>query len=192
VKIKDLHPTTRKLLYTRAFRSVGQGALIVDLALYLKALGWNGFHIGLVLSVGGLLGALLSLSVGIASDHLKRRPFLLAYESLVLICSILALLTSQAFVLTIVIIVAGFGRGGSGAAGPSSPVEQAWLAEEVQPTRRGRVYSMNRFFGTGCGALLAMLPVFLNNWIEEGNASTAIHSAAYRPLFFDCCLRYYC
>jgi MFS family permease len=174
------------LVLARAFRSIGQGALVVDLTLYLHALGWNGFHIGLVLSAAGLFGALLSLGVGIVSDRLRRRPFLLVYESIVFVCSIAALLSAQRIVLSIAIIAAGFGRGANGAAGPFSPVEQAWLAEEVSAEKRGRIYSMNSafgFFGMGFGALLAMIPAFLSTWFESGNGVLTIQAMAYRPLF---------
>jgi MFS family permease len=186
VSIKKLHPTTKKLILARAFRSIGQGALVVDLALYLHALGWNGFHIGLVLSLAGLVGALLSLGVGVASDRLHRRPFILVYESIVFVCSITALVTSQRIVLWIVIIAAGFGRGANGAAGPFSPVEQAWLAEEVPPIDRGWVYSMNTafgFLGMGLGAIFAMLPAFLSPYLEKGSSSFTVAAIAYRPLF---------
>lgn len=186
MKLRDLHPTTKRLVLTRAFRSIGQGALVVDLTLYLHALGWNGFHIGLVLSAAGFLGALLSLGVGIASDRLRRKPFLIAYESMVLVCSIAALLTAQSIILTIAIIIAGFGRGANGAAGPFSPVEQAWLAEEVPEERRGWVYSLNAafgFFGMGFGALLAMTPKLMNTWLEKGIDPSTIQAMAYRPLF---------
>ena len=46
-----LHPTTRRLLLSRTLRSIGQGALVVDFSLYLHALHWSGFAIGLVLTV---------------------------------------------------------------------------------------------------------------------------------------------
>ncbi len=184
--IKDLHPTTKRLVLARALRSLGQGALVVDLALYLHALGWSGFHIGLVLSSAGLFGAILSLGVGVASDKLHRKPFLIVYESIVFVCSIAALLTAQSTILTIVIIAAGFGRGANGAAGPFSPVEQAWLAEEVAAKRRGLVYSMNTafgFFGMGIGAVLAMLPAFISGWMNSGSSVITVHAISYRPLF---------
>jgi predicted MFS family arabinose efflux permease len=186
MKFKDLHPTTKRLILARAFRSIGQGALVVDLTLYLHALGWNGFHIGAVLSAAGLFGAVLSLLVGIASDRLRRRPFLIIYECIILVCSIIALLTSQSIFLILIIIIAGFGRGANGAAGPFSPVEQAWLAEEVNPQRRGSVYSMNTafgFFGMAFGALLAMLPEFISLAMTKGQEGAAIQPMAFRPLF---------
>ena len=186
MSFRDLHPTTRRLLLARAFRSVGQGALVVDLALYLHALSWTGFAIGLVLSGAGLFGASLSLGVGVASDRLRRRPFLLVYEGIILICSMTAFATAQRVILTIVIVIAGFGRGANGAAGPFSPVEQAWLAEEVAPERRGYVYSLNTalgFFGMGFGSLLAILPSI--SMLLPGNASGsgALNPITFRPLF---------
>ncbi len=186
LKFKELHPTTKRLILARAFRSIGQGALVVDLTLYLHAMGWSGLHIGLILSAAGLFGALLSLGVGITSDRLRRKPFLLVYETIAFFASITAFLFSQPIVLTTVIIVAGFGRGANGAAGPFSPVEQAWLAEEVKAVKRGSVYSLNTalgFFGMGFGALLAMFPSLLSSLFENGNGGYIVHASAFRPLF---------
>ena len=128
---------------------------------------WKAFHIGWVLSVSGLFGAFLSLTIGVASDRLRRKPFLIVYEIIIFLCSIIAFFNAQALVLTLIIVIAGFGRGGSGAAGPFSPAEQAWLAEQVMSSKRGRVYSLNAaygFFGIGIGAFLAMIPDFLNRF----------------------------
>jgi hypothetical protein len=85
----------------RTLRSIGQGALVVDFALYLHALHWSGLAIGLVLSSTGFFGAGLSLLVGLTSDWLRRRPFLLSYEVLSLLSGIAALLTEQPIILTI-------------------------------------------------------------------------------------------
>ncbi len=162
----------------RTLRSVGQGALVVDFALYLHALGWSGVAIGLVLSAGGLFGAALSLLVGVSSDRLRRRPFLIGYEIVSLLATGVVLITARPAALATAAIVAGFGRGANGAAGPFSPAEQAWLAEAVAPLRRGWVYSLNAalgFFGMGAGALLAILPSLWQPWLAG--------ALAYRPLF---------
>ncbi len=185
-KLKDLHPTTKRLILSRAFRSIGQGALVVDMALYLHALGWNAFRIGLVLSMAGIFGALLSLGVGITSDLMRRKPFLITYEIIIFVCGIVAFFSAQSLILSMVIIAAGFGRGANGAAGPFSPVEQAWLAEEVPAANRGRVYSLNTafgFFGMGLGALLGMMPAFVTDWHMGGSTLSAIPASAYQPLF---------
>jgi MFS family permease len=175
---RNLHPTTRRLLMARSLRSIGQGALVVDFALYLHALHWSGLAIGLVLSGSGLFGAGLSVLVGLSSDRLRRKPFLLSYEFLSLLCGLAALLSADPPILVIAAVLGGFGRGAGGAAGPFSPVEQAWLAEEVAPERRGWVYSLNTglgLWGMGLGAFTAVLPSLWGGWL--GGA------LAYRPLF---------
>lgn len=174
----SLRTPTRRLLLARAFRSVGQGALVVDFALYLKALHWSGETIGLVLSASGLFGAGLSLLIGIGSDRIRRRPFLLVYESIALVGSLIAVATAQPVVLSVVAVLGAFGRGANGAAGPFSPAEQAWLAEAVDPRRRGAVYSLNSaigFFGMAIGAAAAALPTVWRSLLPGAES--------YRPLF---------
>lgn len=173
-----LHPSTRRLLLARALRSVGQGALVVDFTLYLNALHWTGVAIGLLLTASGIFGALLSLLIGAASDRIRRKPFLLVYESVALLASLVALSTASPVPLSIVAILGSFGRGANGAAGPFSPAEQAWLAEHVEPRQRGSVYSLNSalgFFGMAAGASMAILPPL---W-----APLFPGPGSYRPLF---------
>lgn len=161
--IIKLHPTARRLLIARTVRSVAQGALVVDLSLYLNALHWSGLAIGLTLTGGGLCAAILSLGIGRMSDRLHRRPFLLWNEVLTLLCGLTVLLSTSPLPLAAAIVLAGFGRGMNGAAGPFGPAEQAWLAEVVSMADRGWVYSFNNalaFFGMALGALLATLPAW--------------------------------
>lgn len=174
----SLAPATRRLLAARFFRSISQGALVVDLALYLHALGWSGAAIGMALTGGGLVGATLTLVVGVTSDRTRRKPFLLAYEGLTCACALVALSTTRPLLLGAAIVLAGFGRGANGAAGPFSPAEQAWLAEAVRPLRRGFVYSVNTalgFVGMALGAVAASSPAWL--------AGTLGAAGSFRPLF---------
>ncbi len=169
---------TRRLLSARFWRSISQGTLVVDLALYLHALGWNGTAIGMVLSGGGLAGAALNLAVGLTSDRLRRKPFLLAYEGLTCLCALVAMTQSSPFLLAPAIVLAGIGRGANGAAGPFSPAEQAWLAESVVPARWGMVYSLNTalgFVGMALGAVAGALPAV---W-----RATLGPAGSFRPLF---------
>lgn len=158
---RQLHPTARRLLAARTVRSVAQGALVVDLSLYLHALGWSGLGIGLSFTAAGLGAALLSLVIGRLSDRSRRKPYLLGYEALTVLCGLTPLLTTAMPALVAAIVVGGFGRGLNGAAGPFGPAEQAWLAEAVPPEDRGWIYSFNNalgFLGMGLGALLAIVP----------------------------------
>ncbi len=168
-----LHPTAKRLLAARTLRSLAQGALVVDLSLYLNALHWSGLAIGLVLTGGGLSAAALSLGIGMLSDRLRRRPFLLWNELFTALCGLVPLLSASPALLAAVIVLAGFGRGMNGAAGPFGPAEQAWLADVVPAKDRGWVYSFNNalaFFGMAVGAVLASIPAL---W----PASTDPHTA---------------
>jgi MFS family permease len=75
-------------------------------------------------------------------------------------------------------MVGGFGRGGNGAAGPFAPVEQAWLAQSIAPSRRGSIYSLNAalgFLGNAVGAVVAAMPSWLHTILPG--------ALAFRPLF---------
>lgn len=133
----------------------------MDLALYLKALGWTGLAIGGTLAGTGLMAATLSMLVGVASDRSQRRGFLIVAEILTILCAIIALLTTNPWLLVPAIMFAGFGRGANGAASFFGPAEQAWLATVVRARERGYVYSLNLAAGASgmaVGAALATLP----------------------------------
>ena len=173
-----IDPVARRLIGLRTARSLGQGALVVDLALYLKALGWSGLAIGGALAGTGLIAAMLSMLVGIVSDRTQRRGFLVMAEVLTIACAIAAFLSADPWVLVPAIVLAGFGRGANGAASFFGPAEQAWLAGIVRPSERGYVYSLNLAAGaTGmaAGAALGVLPEVLAPSMGAG--------AAFRILF---------
>ena len=152
------------LVAARGARSLGQGVLAVDFALYLKALEWSAPAIGSLFMGGLLLSSLISLSMGPLSDRLGRQRFLLAYEYVQVLAASIAFSSSKPLAIIIATLLGGFGHGLNGGAGPFAPVELAWLSETVSKRRRPRVYSLNMaigFVGMGCGALVAALPDYL-------------------------------
>jgi MFS family permease len=176
--VDDAARTTRLLLATRFVRSIGQGALAVDFALYLRVLDWSAVAISAVLSAALITGVVLTLVTGPLSDRGGRRRFLFAYEAAQTLAGAAALVSAQPVLLCAAAMVGGFGRGGNGGAGPFAPVEQAWLAQAVAPMRRGPVYSLNAalgFLGNAVGAVLAAAPSSLHTILPG--------ALAYRPLF---------
>ena len=151
----------RCLLAARASRSVGQGATVACFSLYLHALGFNGPAIGAVLMAGLLFGALLTLIIGPLSDRVSRRRLLIVYEAAAALAAFAAIVSPNETVLIAAATLGSFGRGANGAAGPFSPVEQAWLAREMQGETRRRALSLNAtlgFLGMGLGATLVVMP----------------------------------
>ena len=167
----------RLLIVSRFARSVGQGVTIASFALYLHALGCDGTVIGAVLTAGLIFGAALTAIVGPLSDRRSRRAMLLVYEVVSGLAALAVIFTSSQAVLFTAATIGGFGRGANGAAGPFAPVEQAWIAREVEGAARRQALSFNAtvgFLGMAVGAALALLP---------GLLSGDITLAGYRMLF---------
>lgn len=175
---EPLPTPVRRLIIARGARSVGQGALVVAFALYLRALGWSATAIGATLTAALVGGAALTLVIGPWSDRRGRRTFLLWYEVLQVAAALLAMLTAWPPALIAGAMIGGFGRGANGSAGPFGPLEQAWLAHELPAHRRGAVLSANAaigYVGMAAGALLAGLVPLLVEPLGP--------VLAYRPLF---------
>ncbi|MGE6261243.1 MFS transporter [Heyndrickxia sporothermodurans] len=148
----------KKLMLVNALRSIGQGMLVVNLALYLHALGWSTAAIGSVLAAGGLLSVGLSPVIGIYSDRLGRKPFILIYEFLTAGCAVVGVFSTDFLLLFLAITFSGFGKADAGSPSPCVPAEQAWLATFIPTENRGKVYSLNNalsFFGMAAGAVMA-------------------------------------
>ncbi len=173
-----LSRAARLLIVMRATRSIGQGALVVDFALYLHALHWSAPAIGTLFMAALLVSATMALFVGPLSDIRGRKEFLCAYEWVQVGAALLGLSSAQPSALVIAAILGGFGHGLNGGAGPFAPVELAWLSELVDARDRPAVYSLNTavgFLGMALGALLATLPSLVGKLLPG--------TLAYRPLF---------
>ncbi|HEU0196544.1 MAG TPA: MFS transporter [Nevskiaceae bacterium] len=167
-----------RLILCRGLRSIGQGLLVVDFPLYLDALGWNGVQIGALFTAIVVLQAALTLFSGPLSDRYGRRGFLLGYDATLIGSALLAFFTPIGWALSLAALAGGFGRGMNGAAGPFSPVEQAWLAHATPAHKRGGTFSVNTAVGASgmaIGALLATLPA-----VWSGPFPGPL---AYRPMF---------
>ncbi|MGC8535046.1 MAG: MFS transporter [Rhizomicrobium sp.] len=151
----------RLLLAARSARSLGQGVTVASFSLYLHALGYSGAAIGTVLMAGLMFGAMLTAIVGPLSDRRSQKRLLLGYEVAASLAALAAMLSRNEAILIFAATIAGFGRGANGAAGPFAPVEQAWIARELEGAARRRALSVNAtlgFLGMGVGAASVAIP----------------------------------
>lgn len=147
-----------RLMGARGARSIAQGALVVDFALYVTKLGWNASFLGVVFALSILFAVVLTATIGPASDMFGRKNFVLAYEAISVVAATIGLLTTSPLLLAFAAIIGGFGRGANGAAGPFAPAEQSWLSGLIERQDFGAVLSINTaigFFGMAAGAVLA-------------------------------------
>lgn len=153
-----LRPEAIRLIGARGARSIAQGALVVDFALYATRIGWSAAYLGVVFALSILFAVLLTALIGPASDLFGRKRFVLVYEAISVLAAVIALLSRSPLPLAFAAIIGGFGRGANGAAGPFAPAEQSWLSGLIERHDFGTVLSLNTavgFFGMAAGAVLA-------------------------------------
>jgi MFS family permease len=151
----------RLLNMARLARSVAQGLLATDFVLYLRSLGWKGTAIGSLLAAALVFSVSVTVAGSIASDRYGRKAFLLGYDGLFALACLIAALSTSTALLAACAIVAGFGRGANGTAGPFAAVERAWVTQGVDARTWTRALNTNStlgFLGMAIGAVLAMLP----------------------------------
>ncbi len=153
-------PDIVRLMGARGARSIAQGALVVDFALYVTKLGWSAALLGVVFALSILFAVAVTTLVGPASDRFGRKRFVLVYEAISVLAALIGLLTQATLPLAFAAVIGGFGRGANGSAGPFAPAEQSSLSGLIEKREFGTVLSINTaigFFGMGIGAVLAGL-----------------------------------
>ncbi len=146
-----------RLVLLRLLRATVQGALVVDFALYLRGLDWDGRSIGMLLATSLAAGLAMTAVAGPVSDRIGRRGLMLGFHALLAVAAILALVADD-ITLVVAAVLAQYGRSSNGSAGPFGPVEQAWLADLTPAPERRRQFARNSaagFLGMAIGGLLA-------------------------------------
>jgi MFS family permease len=153
----------------RLSRSVGQGVLAADFALYLRSLHWTGGEIGTLLALALVCSVALTVAFAIPSDRYGRKAFILAYDGLYVLACLAAIASRSSAVLVAGALVSGFGRGANGVVGPFAAIEKAWITQALDATTYARALNLNTtlgFLGMALGAGLAALPT----WLAHGAA----------------------
>ena len=156
------------VLAARGVRALADGFVSLALPLYLLALGYEPFQVGLI-STATLLGsAALSLTVGRYATRIGYRRALLA-AALLMIVTGLAFAGVRGFWPLLVVAFVGTLNPSSGDVSVFLPLEHAVLSDAVGDTRRTRTfahYSLVGAIGGALGALLAGAPQWLAGMLD--------------------------
>ncbi len=153
----------RTLLIGRGLRAFVDGYVAILLPVYLLALGFGAWEVGL-LSTATLLGsALATLAVGAWGHRFHHRRLLLA-AALLMAATGVAFANLAAFWPLLLIAFVGTMNPSSGDVSVFLPLEHARLAEAAEGDARTRLFARYSFVGALCaaaGALAAAVPDWL-------------------------------
>lgn len=171
------------VVIARIAMSVGRSLAGVVTPIYLALEGFNAFELSEYVLVVALCAAGLSAVVGLWSDQVGRRPFLVGMPLLTALAGGIFAFSGSVPLLFVFGALGSFGRGagaGAGAIGPYQPAESAFVTDLVDARFRntafGRLASASAA-GSTLGGLLALLVS------SSAHLHGAAATAAFRPAF---------
>ena len=150
--LRGIDADGRRLVATRAIRSLGDGFASVALAAYLSERGFSAFEIGLLVTAALFGKSVATLIAGFVVDHFGRRRTLMA-GSLMVMASSVAFALAEPYWLLLVVAFAGTLSPSAGDFSLFQPIEQAALATTTEPLRRTWLYARYTLFGSLAFAL---------------------------------------
>jgi MFS family permease len=177
------------ILLARVLRAVGFGVAAVLVGLHLERRGLSAGAIGVTLTIGLLAGALFGLAAAAASARIGRRWTLALAGVLMAMTGVDLALASAPWLLGLAGITGMLGAA-SIDVGPFASIEQAALAESVQPGRRNLAfarYSLTGGLAVAAGAVVASSATTLQRgqWLFAGYAGlgllTSVLAASLSP-----------
>jgi MFS family permease len=146
---------TAWLFSARALRDFGDGFVAVLLPVYLTALGFGPFEVGVIATAALLGSALLTLCVGLVGARFDHRQLLLAAAGL-MIATGLAYAVVGDYALLLIVAFAGTINPSGGSVSVFVPLEHAILAREVADADRTRAFARYSLIGALAGAVGAL------------------------------------
>ena len=166
----------------RVAMSVGRALAGVVAPIYLALEGFGAFELSLYVLVVAAASAVMSTIIGLSSDRVGRRPYLIGVPLLAAGAAVGFAFTGSAPLLFVLGALGSFGRGagaGAGAVGPYQPAEAAFVTENITAEHRNAGFGRLTFgssLGASAGSLLGLL-------VSSSNAHGAAATAAFRPAF---------
>src|SRR5262245_10649278 len=134
------------LLSARAVRDFGDGFISVLLPVYLTALGFSPFGVGVVATAALLGSALLTLAIGLIGARYDYRHLLLAAAT-VMIATGCAFAVVHDYALLLVVAFAGTIHPSAGSVSVFVPLEHAVLTREASERERNKIFSRYSLVG---------------------------------------------
>ncbi|HUZ01028.1 MAG TPA: MFS transporter [Thermomicrobiaceae bacterium] len=155
----------------------------VIVPIYLALIGFDAVRLGTLFAVTALTSAVLTAGIGVLSDRLGRKVFMVALPLVTTVAAVVFTFSHAVAVIFACAAVGSFGRGagaGGGTVGPYAPAQQAYLADAVPSSVRNTVFGRLVFasaVGAVVGNLLAAVPDLAGR--------LGLHGVdAYRPAFY--------
>jgi MFS family permease len=152
------------LLSARAVRDFGDGFISVLLPVYLTALGFSPFGVGVIATAALLGSALLTLAIGLIGARYDYRRLLLAAAT-VMIATGCAFAVVHDYALLLIVAFAGTINPSAGSVSVFVPLEHAVLTREASDRERTKIFSRYSLIGalaSASGALASAAPDFLH------------------------------
>jgi MFS family permease len=176
----------RLLIAARVSMSAGRALAGVTVPIYLARIGFSALQLGSLFVVVALTTALLTAIIGVLSDRVGRKLFLIAVPMLAAVSGLVFAGTRAVVPIFIFAALGSFGRGagaGAGLIGPYQPAEQAWFADMVPARTRNALFGRVAF-ASSLGALLGGGPlVVLVQWLQQRSLAGPADLTTYRLEF---------
>lgn len=160
--MRDIPPVTA-LFAARACRDFGDGFVAVLLPVYLLALGFDPFQVGVVATASLFGSALLTLAIGMVGGRHDNRRLLLAAAGLMVATGV-AFAAVHDYLLLVLVAFAGTINPSGGSTSIFVPLEHAVLTGTVSSADRTKMfarYSLAGALAGAAGSLVAAAPDFL-------------------------------
>ncbi len=162
--------------------STGRAVAGVVLPVYLATSGFSALELGALFVVVALASTAMSAAIGVASDRIGRKAFMVAVPWLTAAAAAAIAFTTVPAAIFIAAAAGSLGRGGGaggGQVGPYRPAEMALIADSVPA--RVRTAALGRLtVASSVGALVGSLLVSL---LAHGHPSRVEALPLYRPAF---------
>jgi MFS family permease len=175
--LKWLSRDGKLLLAARILRTFGYGFLSVIIAIYLRFLGFDDVHIGLLLGSTLVNSVVFTLFASFYADRIGRRKLLVIYASLMSVSGVIFAFTENYFLLIFAAFIGTINVTGS-ETGAFLTIEQAILPQTIKDKKKMNtvfaLYNMLGTFAMSGGILLSGLPSLLQEQYSALNEAESI------------------